>query len=301
MWGGIFTQWTSERLNCSSLVHPDSKHTYGEIDPNTGQATFVLQTSFIGIGGMAFGPGDELYLINARDAPFIFSPIELHTLDLSTGLTTYLGDTGIVRMQGLDFRDNELFGYSQEVGLVSIDVNTAHGVDVNPSFLGPDTLTSSFCFNSKGALYYVDSFLWMVDVQTGVFSFVNPTSPPSLWSEVEFIEGPTNPLALWVGGVTDGPMTIHLSGAEPSSNVVVVWERGGGASGPTAIPAGFPCAGTLIDLKSGMKLLTVLHANNDGEASTPPQFVPAGARRTVRMQAIGLSTCETSNRILISF
>lgn len=272
-----------------------------EIDPNTGQATFVVQTNFIGVGGMAFGPGDELFVINARDSPYIFSPIELHTLDLNTGSNSYLGDTGVIQMQGLDFRGNDLFGYSHEVGLITIDTNTAQGTDVNTSFVGPDTLTSSFCFSSNGSLHYVDSFLWMIDPQTGIFSFVNPTSPPSLWAEAEFIEGPNDPFVLWLGGETGGPMTVHMSGASPNSNIAIAWERGGGTIGPTAIPAGFPCAGTLVDLTSGMQLLTVLHADATGAASTLPQFVPAGARRTVHLQAIDLSSCDTSNQILIAF
>ncbi len=272
-----------------------------EIDPNTGQATFVVQTNLIGIGGMAFGPNDQLYVINARDAPWIYSPIELHILDLVTGTTNSLGDTGLIRMQGLDFREGVLFGYSHETGLATIDTSTAIGTDVNPSFLGPSGLTSSFCFSQSGALFYVDTFLWMIDPNSGVFAFVDRTSLPSLWAEAEFIEGPNDPFALWVGGETDGPMTVHLSGASPNANIAIAWERGGGVAGPTAIPAGFPCAGTLVDLTSGMQLLTVLTTNASGEASTPPQFVPAGARRTVHLQAIDLSTCETSNRILIAY
>lgn len=143
--------------------------------------------------------------------------------------------------------------------------------------------------------------LWMLDAETGIHSLLNPTTPPGLWTGIAFPEGPTNPFAPWVGGVTNGPIAVHLIGADSNANIAIAWERGGGVAGPTAIPTGFPCAGTLVDLTSGMQLLTVLTTNASGEASTPPQFVPAGARRTVHLQAIDLNACETSNRILIAY
>jgi len=272
-----------------------------EIDPNTGQATFVVQTSFIGIRGMAFGPGDVLYLTNERDAPLIASPVDLHTLDLSTGATSLIGELDAARVQCLDFFNGELFGNDSDRGLIKIDTNTALSTDVNPNSSEPPTLTVSFCFSDSGALFYVDSSLWMIDPQQGTYSLVEPALFLPLWAEAEFIEGPKDPFALWVGGETDGPMSVHLSGAGPNASVAVAWERGGGVGGPTIIPNGFPCAGTPVNLNSGMKLLTVLQADPNGSASTSPQFVPAGARRTVHMQAIDLSTCETSNRILISY
>ncbi len=272
-----------------------------EIDPDTGLATFVVQTNFIGIRGMAFGPGDVLYLTNERDAPLSLSPVDLHTLDLATGSDTLIGETGSNQVHCLDFHGGELFGYALFEGLIKIDTATGISTDVNPNSSEPPTLTVSFCFSDSGALIYVDTFLWMIDPLTGTFSYIDITQFPNLWAEAEFIEGPNDPFALWLGGETDGPMTVHLSGASPNANIAIAWERGGGVAGPTAIPAGLPCAGTLVDLTSGMQLLTVLTTNASGEASTPPQFVPAGARRTVHLQAIDLSTCETSNRILIAY
>lgn len=272
-----------------------------EIDPDTGQATFVVQTSFIGIRGMAFGPGDMLYLTDERDAPLIASPVDLHTLDLATGATTLIGELDSARVQCLDFFNGELFGNDSDRGLIKIDTNTALTTDLNPNSWEPQTLTVSFCFSESGALFYVDSSLWMIDPQLGTYSLVHPALFLPLWAEAEFIEGPKDPFALWLGGETDGPMTVHLSGASPNANIAIAWERGGGAAGPTAIPAGFPCEGTMVNLTSGMQLLTMLTTNANGEASTPPQFVPAGARRTVHLQAIDFSTCETSNRILIAY
>ncbi len=279
----------------------DAGYDIYQINPNTGQETLVLQTNFFDISSMAFGPGDVLYLINDRDAPWIYSPNDLYTLDLTSGVSTFLGELGVTQVHGLDFRGAELFGYSFDSGLVSISTLSGLATDVNLSASGPHSSSISFCVSDNGALFFVDTYLWMLDAETGIHSLVSPTTPPGLWTGAAFLEGPIDPFALWVGGETDGPMTVHLSGASPNANIAIAWERGGGFAGRTAIPAGFPCAGTLVDLTSGMQLLTVLTANASGEASTPPQFVPAGARRTVHLQAIDLSTCETSNRILIAY
>ncbi len=55
-----------------------------EIDPSTGQGTFILNSGFSEIGAMAFGPGDTLYLSHDPLWPSAGGIHELHTLDLST-------------------------------------------------------------------------------------------------------------------------------------------------------------------------------------------------------------------------
>ena len=276
-----------------------------EIDPDTAQATFVLQTSFIGLVAMAFGPNDTLYLANERDSPSIFSPVDLHTLDLATGATTFIGEAtnSLQPIRALDFYGGELYGYGGGWdGLIKIDTQTAQVTDVDPSIPSMPTSTVSMCFSESGALYYLDAFLWMIDPDTSAWSFVTRTQLSGFWSEAEFFEGPKDPFALWMGGATNGPMTVNCSGATPNGSIAFVWERNGaGPAGPTPIPAGYPCAGTEVNLSSSMQLFGIMPANANGEVSTPPQFVPAGAARTVRIQAIDLTTCETSNQVLISF
>ncbi|MDA0668107.1 MAG: hypothetical protein O3A95_10005 [Planctomycetota bacterium] len=59
-----------------------------------------------------------------------------------------------------------------------------------------------------------------------------------------------------------------------------------------SIPIGFPCARTLIDLHLGLlRVARVATADLNGE------FLPAQAQGHLRMQAIDLSTCVTSNCI----
>ncbi len=274
-----------------------------EIDPDTAQATFVLQTSFIGLVAMAFGPNDTLYLVNERDSPLIQTPIDLYTLDLATGATNYIGEmsSGGLLIRALDFYGGELFGFAS-TGLAKIDTQTAQVTDVNPSIPSMPTSTVSMCFSESGAIFYLDGGLWMIDTDTSAWSFVTRTQLSGFWSEAEFFEGPKDPFALWMGGATNGPMTVNCSGATPNGNIAFVWERNGaGPAGPTPIPAGYPCAGTEVNLSSSMQLFGIMPANANGEVSTPPQFVPAGAARTVRIQAIDLTTCETSNQVLISY
>jgi len=55
-----------------------------EIDPATGQATFVVQSDLFGLNSMAFDSNDNLYVSNDRYFPASGSPFDLCTLDLAT-------------------------------------------------------------------------------------------------------------------------------------------------------------------------------------------------------------------------
>lgn len=271
-----------------------------EIDPQTGQATFVVQTNFIGIRAMAFDSADVLYISNERDAPFGLSPTDLHTLDLGTGATTLIGEIGgVFTLHTMEFSGGQLWGYVLDDGLIQIDFATARPSDINPGFWGPWNGTSSMCFDSEGALYFVDTYLWMLDTQTGVASLVNPLSLFGYWADAVFVEGPTPTFSLWLAGTTGGPMGIKVSGATPNGQVAVAWSSGGG--GPTPIPSGFPCAGTELDLNANMQLLGTITADGQGKGVIGPQLVPASAIGRIRVQAIDLTTCTTSNRVIVAY
>ncbi|TAH36875.1 MAG: calcium-binding protein [Planctomycetota bacterium] len=98
---------------------------------------------------------------------------------------------------------------------------------------------------------------------------------------------------LATSGTCPGPMTLTASNGTPGGTVAFVW----GTSGSFTIPAGNPCAGTLLDL---VPLLSpppgYLLATADGSGTaTASILVPSGACGTVRMQAVDLSSCTTSN------
>lgn len=270
-----------------------------EIDPQTGLATFVVQTNFIGIRAMAFDDNDVLYISNERDAPLSLSPSDIHTLDLSTGATTLIGETGVFKLHTLDFSSGILWGYAYDFGLVQIDLNTGHASDVNPNFFGPWNATSSMCFNDDGALYFLDTYLWMFDTQTAAASLASPLSLFGYWADAAFIEGPTPTFSLWLAGTTGGPVGVKVSGATPGGIIAIAWAPGVG--GPTPIPSGFPCSGIEMNLNPNMQLLGTITADSQGKGLIGPQFVPAAAIGLIRLQAIDLTTCATSNRVTVAY
>lgn len=270
-----------------------------EIDPQTGLATFVVQTNFIGIRAMAFDDNDVLYISNERDAPSSFSPTDLHTLNLSTGATTLIGDTGALVLHTMEFSNGTLWGYAYDKGLIQIDTLTGQATDVNPNVWGPWNATLSMCFNDEGALFYLDTNLWMFDTQTAGICLVKPLSLFGFWADAVFVEGPTPSFSLWLTGTTNGPMGIRFSGATPNGTVAIAWAKGSG--GPTPVPNGFLCSGVVMDLNPTMQLLGTLTADNQGQGVFGPRFVPASARGQIRVQAIDLTACATSNRVIVAY
>lgn len=271
-----------------------AKYGIYEINPITGQATFVAQTNLKGIRGLAFGPGDILYATNHRDAPLIDTPDDLHVVDLLTGFTTFIGDTGSVSLGKITFANGVLWAYDAGDGLVQIDTVTGIATDVNPLVPAlPFTFPDALCSTSDDSLYYVSNHLWIMDKETGAVSQVSLVSLFASWSGAVFMDNPTKPFSLWFGGTTNGPMEVKVAGGTPGSVIALAWTSGSG--GPTPIPSGFPCSGLMLDLNINMRLLTSLSLGNDGKAAMGPQFVPASASQRIRVQAVDLTTCQTSN------
>ena len=71
---------------------------------------------------------------------------------------------------------------------------------------------------------------------------------PGILGGVEYLAGPTSPFALGTQGLTGGPMSAQFWGATPRGTVAILYTYGGG--GPSTVPAGNPCAGTLINLNA---------------------------------------------------
>ncbi len=263
-----------------------------EINPSTGQAAFVVQTSLVGIGGLAFGPGDVLYAVNDRLVP-ASGPDDLHSIDLATGASTLIGDTGMIAHATLAYGQGSLWGYDGEAGLVRIDTITGLATDVNPNFRGPLDLIESLCFSDHGVLYQVDAGLWIQDTLTGVPTFVGPLNYFGIFGGIEYLPGPTSPFALGTLGETGGPMGAQVWGATPNGNVVLLYALG--AAGATLVPSGQPCAGTVLNLNSTVAAAAILHADAQGHALVGPAFAPAAVAGSARLQALDLTTCATSN------
>jgi len=270
-----------------------------EIDPQTGQGVFVVQTNLHWLVCMAFGPGDILYVGEDRFPALSGSPCDLYTLDLSTGASSFVGDTGVINMLAMDFNQGILYGYPYDLGLVTIDTNTGLATDVNSSFRGPNGSTVSMCFDDEGTLYYIDQLLWMMDADTGTASVIDWISPFGFWTEAVFVEGVAPKLSLWLAGQSTGLVEVKVAGATPGDRVAIAWADGSG--GPTSIPSGFPCAGTMMDLNSNMRLAAVTIADSEGKASVGPQFIPASAVGRIRIQAVEIGSCRVSNKVIISY
>ncbi len=96
------------------------------------------------------------------------------------------------------------------------------------------------------------------------------------------------------GGQCGGTMDFLVSGATPFGAVAYIRAFG---LGSFVIPGG-PCAGTALGLDSSatLALLTSADFNGDAPVSAP---VPQGACGVVYVQALDVSTCATSNTLLI--
>jgi len=271
-----------------------------ELDPATGQATFAFQTPFIGVSGMAFGPNDLLYVLEDPSAPLGHGLDELFTVDLATGATVRIGATGLIQITTLDFDDQgRLWAWDPSPGLVEIDLATGAARDINPAFHGPPAYPEALVFGEDDAMWMVDAGVWIGDRITGVPALVAYTSSSTVFGGIEYVPGATPPFSLWTSGKSGGPMGVRAVGASPGGTVAILITQGGG--GPTAIPGGYPCAGTLLDLNARFSPLRILPADAQGRVHIGPLLVPSTAAPTTHLQAVDLQTCRTSNHARIIF
>lgn len=269
-----------------------------EIDPDTGQATFVVQTALIGLGAMAFDSGDVLYAYDHRNGPVIDDIEDLLTIDLVTGATTFIGDLTTFGRGRMDFFNGNLWTHNVSNGLSVIDLNTALPTDVNPFANAiPFSFPDAFCISPEGSMYYVGIDLWILDSTTGATSRGPELSFYSLWAGAVFLEDANEPFALWFGGLPNSQMEIHVAGAAPFSTLTLL--TGTGHGGSTNIPAGFPCSGLKLNLKRRISLIGTVTTDIDGRANLGTVFVPAAAIGQVSVQAINLSSCAMSNAATI--
>lgn len=87
-----------------------------------------------------------------------------------------------------------------------------------------------------------------------------------------------------------GPIRIAWDGATPRGRVALVFGR---SLGETAVPHGYACAGTLLGLRGGLRLVAEAMTGAGGQAT-----IVASARAEAcggSMQLVDLSTCATSN------
>lgn len=294
-WNGL-SQDSGGRI-VSAYGNDSVGYSFYEINPDTGTATHLLSTSFFWIESIAFGPNDELFVIQDPTAGTWGGIHELFVVNLVTGQETLIGSTGKQGILALEFFDGALYGYDIFDGLVTLNTTTGLATDVNDKLRGPLGATVSMCFDSNGALYYVDQALWMMDRGSGIANPVNLIFPFGYWGEAIFREGPTPHFSLWLDGTLGHYTVAKMTGATPNSQVMLMWAKDRG--GPSPIPNGLPCAGTMMNLNSnlGKVSITQTDANGDAIIGPGPRRVPAAADGLIWLQAIDLSNCNKSNRI----
>lgn len=268
-----------------------------EVDPATGQLTYLFDVDSVGIGAIAFGPGDTLYGAANLSWPLGIAPSHLITINTATGTTTVIGQIASASSDilAMDFDGTTMFAWDHQRGLMTVDLGSGLGTDLDSSFVGDTASSKSMCFGVDGTLYLLDPSFWLCEPTTGVSSYVGP-SYFGILGEVEYIPGPNQVLSLWQTEQVGNPTEIKVRGATPSTDVALFASVG--PAGTYTIPGGFPCAGTVLDLNpTTVRLLTVATADAQGEVTLGPAILPPSALFSAQLQALDLQTCVTSNPI----
>ena len=277
-----------------NLQQPGTSVVY-EVNPSNGSVSYIVSIPEDGISSLAYGPSDVLYAALNIDYPVDPNRYWLTTIDLQTGLVSPIGPTGLHGVLALDWNGTEMFLWDGNEGLHTIDLQTAQVTDVNPGFLGSIDPSKSMCFSDNGTLYAFDVGLWTMEPTTGVGNFSGVT-----WTNIsggmEYLPGPNQVLSLWQTEEVGQPTVLKMKGATPNGQVAIFLSDG--QEGTKTIPAGYPCAGTILDLHPGnLRMSRLVNADSQGESVLGPTILPAGARSDLRIQALDLTTCVKSNRI----
>jgi hypothetical protein len=182
------------------------------VNPVTGQVTAGPQiTPNDDVRGLAASPADVIYATIASGGG---SNASLYTINAATGATTLIGAVGV--MQALTFSSaGTLYGWSNVVGLVTIDPATAAVTDVNPSVGSADNI-QTLAFSSGGVLYAGgQTNLYTVDVATGVLTLVGSLAPVTDLRGMEFLAAapPAPGVSLTPSPLTFGNQVISTTSA----------------------------------------------------------------------------------------
>jgi hypothetical protein len=170
--------------NCGFVVNSLAKDNSGTlfsasgtklitINPTTGAGIQVATLNFGAdppdVRGLAFSPDNVLYaVVNGypQTVPGI-GPDHLYTVNVSTGVGTLVGDTGMMSVQSIDFSPaGVLYGWDVGKGLITINTTTGVATDVNPS-VGAAADIQGIVFGPDGTLYGACNALYKIDVATG--------------------------------------------------------------------------------------------------------------------------------------
>ncbi|MCR9245864.1 MAG: hypothetical protein NXI31_12600 [bacterium] len=170
---------TLSLINVSGTYYTTNSFWLIQIDPTTGNGTITasITPGFVRLNSLAFNPTTgTCYGLDT------FNPQQLHTIDLTTGATTLVGNTGSPNrnLQSLTISDTGA-AYAWEAGqpalpgrgLMSIDLTTGQATDVNP-LLGGAGRPAAFAF-AGSTLIGAGSGLSHVDTTTAATRFLSNT------------------------------------------------------------------------------------------------------------------------------
>lgn len=197
----------SGRFDFNSMAKSASGQLYSQsrsttrllrINPDTGQATTTDYNSNYGdIRAMAFAPASDtqLYVIDGGGS----SISKLYLFDLSTTTNNdttrkLIGLTDGYGVQGMTFGANGvLYGWVVDVGLVTIDPETAHVTILNPNRTGADIQT--LFLSPDGRLFGARDALYEIDPASGATTYIVSMGDGTLDIRgMEFIPTPASAL-----------------------------------------------------------------------------------------------------------
>jgi hypothetical protein len=136
----------------------------------TGAGTQVATLNFgekpSDVRGLAFSPKDVLYAVINDDGPGGIGPDYLYTVNVTSGVATLVGATGLTGVQSLTFSASGiLYGWDIGKGLLTINTGTGAATVVNPA---PGSIPNiqGIAFAPDGTLYGAREGLYTINPAT---------------------------------------------------------------------------------------------------------------------------------------
>jgi hypothetical protein len=164
------------RDSAGKFIASDNSNWLHLIDSIDGSAQFITSISGGGldetIRGMAFTPDDRLFAV--MGTPFA-TVDNFYEIDLSLGIATLIGNTGMIGLQSLAVSPTGVI-YSFDIagngkGLVTIDSATGLATDINPLVGDSNADLQSLAFSRSNTLYAVgEDAIYTINVNNGALS-----------------------------------------------------------------------------------------------------------------------------------
>lgn len=251
-----------------------------ELDPLTGAGVFTSTTALLSVRGAAFHPDGTLFAIED-----VGGSDSLYKVDPSSGNTAFIGDTTYNGIQGLAVAsDGTMYAWDIFVGLLTIDPNTGVGTAVGGAVTGD---IQTIAFDSDDNLFGARDDLFKIDTNSGAQTLIG-SGAYSTVRGMEFIDVPEFTIEVTS---CPTPFEMEITNATPGATIVVLYST---SSGSFTIPNAYTCAGTVLDLGGVPTIGGRALADANGDATIVFPSVPA-ITCSLYLQAIDLTTCETSN------